>query len=153
MATVDYVSAHGLSYGYQLLGSLLFFVPRSFWTFKPTSTGELVGDYLIDKYEFDYNNLSNPIVSEGYIDFGFFGLFFMAIILAYYIIKLMSWLQSPDPLKKFIAFYFAIHLIFLLRGDLTSGFSYYIGTLLGVYTIPKLVDRLSRFITKTKIKT
>ena len=64
----------------------------------------------------------------------------------------MSWLQSPDPLKKFIAFYFAIHLIFLLRGDLTSGLSYYIGTLLGVYTIPKLVDGLARVITKTKIK-
>lgn len=152
MATVDYVSINGLSYGYQLLSSLLFFVPRSLWTSKPTSTGELVGNYLIEKYEFDYNNLSNPIVSEGFIDFGFFGLFFMAIILAYYVIKLMSWLQSPDPLKKFIAFYFAIHLIFLLRGDLTSGFSYYIGTLLGVYTIPKLVGRLSRVITKTKIK-
>ena len=150
MATVDYVHVNGFSYGYQLLSSLLFFVPRSLWMSKPTSTGELVGDYLIDKYDFTYNNLSNPLVSEGYIDFGFLGLIFMAIILAYFIIRLLSWLQNSDPLKKYIAFYFAIHLIFLLRGDLTSGFSYYIGTFIGAYTVPKLINGCAKNITKIK---
>jgi hypothetical protein len=152
MATVDYVNVNGLSYGYQLLSALLFFVPRSLWTSKPTSSGELIGNYLIDKYDFGFNNLSNPIVSEGYIDFGLFGLIAMAIVLAYFIIKLMSWLQRADPLKRCIAFYFAVHLMFLLRGDLTSGFSYYIGTFIGVYTIPKLVHGFNRYIIKLNIE-
>ena len=78
------------------------------------------------------------------------GLIFMAIILAYFIIRLLSWLQNSDPLKKYIAFYFAIHLIFLLRGDLTSGFSYYIGTFIGAYTVPKLINGCAKNITKIK---
>lgn len=154
MATVDYVKVNGYSYGYQLLSSLLFFVPRSLWVTKPTSTGELVGDYLIDEYNFGYSNLSNSLVSEGYIDFGIFGLIFMAIILAYFIIRLLSWLHNTDPLKKYIAFYFSVHLIFLLRGDLTNGFSYYIGTFIGVYTIPRLVNGFTKYVIRSKnIKT
>ncbi|MFC0603408.1 hypothetical protein [Winogradskyella pulchriflava] len=152
MATVDYVSANGFSYGYQLLSTLLFFVPRSLWGAKPTSSGELIGNYLIDEYNFGYSNLSNPLVSEGYVDFGFFGLIFMALVLAYFIIRLLLWLQSTDPLKKHIAFYFAIHLMFLLRGDLTNGFSYYVGTFLGVYTVPKLVNYFAKFLIKSSVR-
>jgi hypothetical protein len=79
MATVDYVSKNDFSFGYQLLSAFLFFIPRSIWPSKPISTGELVGNYLMDDYGFKFNNLSNPMVSEGYINFGLFGVFLMAI--------------------------------------------------------------------------
>ncbi|WP_353777091.1 O-antigen polysaccharide polymerase Wzy [Winogradskyella sp. 3972H.M.0a.05] len=140
MATAEYVSKHGMSFGFQLLSGLLFFVPRSIWASKPTSTGELIGNYVIDEYDFVYHNLSNPMVSEGYINFGFIGIILMATALAYFVVKLLNWLFSNDPLKRIMAFYFSVHLLFFLRGDFTNGFSYFIGTLIGVMLIPKAIN-------------
>ncbi|MDG1315031.1 MAG: hypothetical protein P8P29_05860, partial [Flavobacteriaceae bacterium] len=73
MATVEYVKLYGLSWGFQLLGVCLFFIPRSLWTTKPLSTGELIGNYLFDTTPRNFTNLSNPVVSEGFINFGLIG--------------------------------------------------------------------------------
>lgn len=151
MASVDYVSVYGHSYGHQLLNALLFFVPRSIWEGKPNSTGIVVGEHLIDNYGFHYSNLSNPLVSEGYINFGVFGVILGAIVLAVVITKLISWFKGSDYLKKIMSFYFALHMIFLLRGDFTNGFSYYIGTLVGVIVIPQSIQFLIKeFLTHQK---
>ena len=145
MATVEYVSHFGYSFGYQLLGAILFFVPRGFWHSKPLSTGQELGNYLIDYHNFgdgSFNNLSNPIISEAYVNFGVFGIILMFVILAYMIVKFLNWFRSGDSLKEIIAFYFAIHLIFLLRGDLANGIAYFVGPFIGVYTIPKIIDKV-----------
>ncbi len=141
-ATIDYVKYEGFSYDYQFLSAFLFFIPRKIWEEKPISTGQLVGEHLIDNYDFTYSNLSNPMVSEGYINFGVFGVILLAIALAFTVVYLLTWLQSNDLMKKMMAFYFAIHLLFFLRGDFTNGFSYYIGTLLGVMGVARIVDYL-----------
>ena len=144
LATLEYVEINGISWGYQLLGVFLFFIPRSIWLSKPTSTGELIGEYLMSTTPRNYSNLSNAIVSEGYINFGFFGVVLLAIILAYFIVKFISWIISKNYFKEFISFYFALHLLFLLRGDLTNGVSYFVGPLISIYFIPKLLIRLFR---------
>ena len=141
-ATIDYVSYEGYSYGNQLLSALLFFVPRSIWENKPLSTGQFIGDHLIYHHGFNYNNLSNPLVSEGYINFGIYGVVAMAFLLALVIVKLLAWLKSDDFSKKIIALYFSIHLLFLLRGDFANGFSYYIGVFIGVYVIERILEIL-----------
>ena len=141
-ATVDYVKYEGFSYGEQLLSAFLFFIPRNLWEDKPINTGHLVGQHLIENYDFHYGNLSNAMVSEGYINFGIPGVILMAIALAYTIVYLLSWLEGTHYLKKMMAFYFAIHLLFFLRGDFTNGFSYYVGTSIGVLGIFKMVDFL-----------
>lgn len=145
MATMDYVDEYGFSLGYQLLSAFLFFIPRGIWENKPLGTGELVGDHLVDKFDFSYSNLSNPYVSEGFINFGFFGVIIGAILIAIILVRAIAWLQSDDYLKKMIAFYLAIHLIFLLRGDFTNGYTYYVGTFLGVVVLPKLIKALLEF--------
>ena len=142
MATVEFVGHNGYSWGYQFLSALLFFIPRSMWEAKPLSTGEVIGNYLIEEHNFNFNNLSNPMVSEGFVNFGIFGIFLMAICLSYVIIKFIRWLESSDSLKEIIAFYFAIHLMFLLRGDFTNGFVYFIGPFIGALLIPKIVNKL-----------
>ncbi|WP_299127943.1 O-antigen polymerase [uncultured Winogradskyella sp.] len=147
-ATIDYVSYNGFAYGYQLLSGLLFFVPRAIWTSKPISTGELIGNYIVEEYNFNFTNLANPLVSEGYINFGIFGVLLMSIALAYFMVKHLIWLNRDDQLKRIMAFYFAIHLIFLLRGDFTNGYTYYIGTLMGVFLIPKIVHKSIKFALK-----
>jgi len=144
LATLEYVEINGISWGYQLLGVCLFFIPRSIWASKPISTGELIGDYLMNTTPRNYSNLSNPLVSEGYINFGLIGVALLAIILAYFTVKFIAWIISKHEFKEFIAFYFALHLLFLLRGDLTNGVSYFVGPLLSVYFFPKLLIKLFR---------
>jgi hypothetical protein len=73
----------------------------------------------------------------------------MAIFLAFVIARQLRWLYSSDTLKSIISFYFAIHMIFLLRGDFTNGFVYYVGTFFGVYIIPKGVLLLIKKALKT----
>lgn len=148
---MEHVSFDGLSYGYQLLSALLFFVPRSIWSGKPDSSGLIVGNHVKDHYDFHFTNLANPYIAEGFLNFGIVGVIVMAIVLALVIVYFLTWLKSSDLLKKSVAFYFAMHLIFLLRGDFTNGYSYFIGTLFGLYIIPKLIIKLYCFVFKQKV--
>ena len=140
--TVDYVNKYGFSYGYQFLGGLFFFIPRIIWIKKPFSTGQVIGEHLIDDYGFGFSNLSNSLVSESFINFGVIGVIIIPIILAIVIIHMIRWLKSDNYLKKIMAFYFAMHLIFLLRGDFSNGFTYFIGPLIAVVYFPKIIERI-----------
>ncbi|WP_146105113.1 O-antigen polysaccharide polymerase Wzy [Nonlabens arenilitoris] len=148
---MEHVEFDGLSYGYQLLSALLFFVPRSLWITKPDASGLIVGNHVIDHYNFYFANLSNPYIAEGYMNFGIIGIIVMAIILALSIVYFLTWLNSSNLFKKSIAFYFAMHLLFLLRGDFTNGFSYFIGTLIGLYILPNFIFKFYHFIFKQKL--
>ncbi|MDT0264796.1 hypothetical protein RM844_00675 [Streptomyces sp. DSM 44915] len=61
---------HGHSYGEQLLGAALFFVPRGMWADKPEDTGFLVGGWMGT----DSANLSSPLWAELWLDFGLLGM-------------------------------------------------------------------------------
>ncbi|WP_394355200.1 O-antigen polysaccharide polymerase Wzy [Nonlabens antarcticus] len=150
---IEVVEKNGFSWGYQLLSALLFFIPRSIWSGKPDASGQVVGDHLINNYDYYFANLSNPLVSEGYMNFGFLGVVIMAVALALTIVYFLTWLNSHDHLKKAVAFYFAVHLLFLLRGDFTNGYSYFVGTFIGLYVIPKLILKISHLLLDQKIWT
>lgn len=149
--SINYVNEHSFSCGYQLLGGLFFFIPRSLWRSKPISSGQLIGEYLVDDFGFNFTNLSNSLVSESFLNFGLIGVLFFPLMLAYILIILSKWLKGSDYLKKIMAFYFAIHLIFFLRGDFTNGFSYYIGPLLAVVVFPKVIQFLIKEVNKAII--
>jgi len=137
-----YIQDHGVSYGNQLVGAILFFIPRSFWVDKPLSSGMEVGDYLIFNYGFWFNNLSMPFIGEALLNFGFLGIIFFAVLLAYVVSLSGRWLRSISFLKHFIAIYFSYHLLFLLRGDLMNGIAYFVGPLVAIYFLPKLISNL-----------
>ncbi|NGO73408.1 hypothetical protein, partial [Streptomyces boncukensis] len=65
--TISYSgSGEGHSYGRQLAGTVLFFVPRSVWQDKPEDPGTRVGEWM----GMPYPNLSSPLWSELWLDFG-----------------------------------------------------------------------------------
>ncbi|MBO8195019.1 hypothetical protein ITI46_25690 [Streptomyces oryzae] len=69
--TVTFVdSGEGHSYGRQLAGTALFFVPRSVWTGKPHDPGTRVGTWM----GMPYPNLSSPLWAELWLDFGPLGM-------------------------------------------------------------------------------
>lgn len=145
LATIDYCDRNGITSGEQLKPVFLFFVPRSVWTSKPEVTGFKIGNYLIKSYGFNFNNLSNPYVSEGYINFGLFGIILFAVILALIFVWQIRWLESEDSLKSIFAFYFSIYLIYFLRGDLANVYMLIISTLFAVVFFPKVLFALINY--------
>src|SRR5258708_16896338 len=71
--SVEIVKVHGVEWGHQLFGALLFFVPSGLWSTKQLATGIFLADYLIVNYSTWFTNLSAPLIAEGYLDFGPFG--------------------------------------------------------------------------------
>ncbi|EST31681.1 hypothetical protein N566_20525 [Streptomycetaceae bacterium MP113-05] len=69
--TVSFAEAGtGHTYGRQLSGTLLFFVPRSVWDGKPEDSGVRVGEWM----GMNNTNLSSPLWAELWLDFGPFGI-------------------------------------------------------------------------------
>lgn len=64
--TITWVDTRGHTYGRQLAGSALFFVPRSVWNGKPEDTGVRVGEWM----GMNMTNLSAPLWTELWVDFG-----------------------------------------------------------------------------------
>ncbi|RKN45907.1 hypothetical protein [Streptomyces hoynatensis] len=69
--TITYArDGNGHTYGRQVAGAALFFVPRSVWEGKPQDTGFLVGGWMGT----DSANLSSPLWAELWLDFGPLGM-------------------------------------------------------------------------------
>lgn len=68
--TISWVDTRGHTYGRQLAGSAFFFVPRAAWSGKPEDTGVRVGQWM----GMNMTNLSAPLWTEFWVDFGAPGL-------------------------------------------------------------------------------
>ncbi|MEC4017830.1 hypothetical protein [Streptomyces sp. H27-D2] len=70
--TITHVDSGGSShsYGRQLSGAVLFFVPRNIWPNKPRDTGIRIGEWMGT----NNTNLSSPLWSELWLDFGSMGM-------------------------------------------------------------------------------
>lgn len=64
--TISWVDTRGHTYGRQLAGSALFFVPRAVWSGKPEDTGVRVGQWM----GMNMTNLSAPLWTELWVDLG-----------------------------------------------------------------------------------
>lgn len=65
-----------ITYGNQLLGVLLFWVPRSIWSNKPIGSGAFMAEIT----NLDFSNISMNYFAEGYINFGVFGMFLFLLV-------------------------------------------------------------------------
>ncbi|TDT46082.1 O-antigen polymerase [Fonticella tunisiensis] len=130
IATNNYVNLFGFQYGKQLMGDFLFFIPRKIWELKPLNTGMLIGRYLMYNNGMWFDNLSNPIVSEAFIDFGIIGIVVYGLIIG----RLANFIEISirDNFSFIVALFVSQHFIFLLRGDLMNGIAYLVGPLLAI---------------------
>jgi hypothetical protein len=128
---VEMVGKQGISWGRQLLGDLLFFVPSATWHGKPAATGIAIGNYLIMHYSGWFTNLSAPLVGEGYMDFGTAGVVLYGAGLAMFVVWLNRLASGGGKLISFpVAMYAAVFLMFALRGSLMVAVAYGTGSLL-----------------------
>ena len=124
-----YVRAFGLTYGLQLVGAILFFVPRTVWPSKPIGSGHTVFKYF---FKSDFTNVSAPLISEGLINFGVVGIVAFALLCGI-LCKLADdtfWNnQHKVSISRVLYPPLVFQFFFLLRGDLMSGGSYFLAQL------------------------
>src|ERR1700723_3349757 len=128
---VEIAGAHGVQWGHQLLGSLLFFVPSSIWTGKPLATGIFLANYLTKNYSMWFTNLSAPLIAEGYLDFGFVGVMLYAGVAAFAVTLLNKVARRSSKWVSFpLAVYGSVFLMIVLRGSLMIAMGFASATLL-----------------------
>ena len=129
---VDFVT-----YGEQLLGSLLFFVPRVFWPEKPVGSGY----ELSVRLGYDFSNISMPFLAEGYVNFGLIGVFIFAAFAAVLMARLDMRFSSDAASKSVVGysgsiyFYLCGATFFVLRGDLLSSTAYVAAGIFSAYLV------------------
>jgi oligosaccharide repeat unit polymerase len=122
--------------GLQLLGVLLFFVPRSIWYNKPVGSG---WTFAADNGA-TFTNVSMPYFAEGYINFGYIGLALFTIFCSYFTANMDKKYWSRQSV--FFSGYYYLMLgimIFIMRGDLMSSFAFTVGGLLSYHFVKKMV--------------
>ncbi|MFH4562453.1 O-antigen polymerase [Vibrio diabolicus] len=135
-----------ISWGHQLLGSLLFFVPRSLWQSKPIGSGH----QLSENEDLYMSNISMPYIAEGYINFHMFGVLMFSIVLAFLCAKFdrFYWdrkkiTDKVDTISILYLFMLGF-LLFILRGDLLSSISYFVAFILSFFTVVVPIKLYSR---------
>ncbi|MBN1694074.1 oligosaccharide repeat unit polymerase [candidate division WOR-3 bacterium] len=123
--TIQYVAKEGITWGKQLAGPLLFWIPRALWKGKPVGSGGTVAIY----FSYPQTNLSCPLPFEGYINFGLIGLTLFAVLtgVLFSLLDAYHWKISTSASTDIISLYYPFFLgfsLFAMRGDLMSSFSY-----------------------------
>jgi oligosaccharide repeat unit polymerase len=135
------VSKNIITYGKQLLGVLFFWIPRSLWPGKPIGSGA----FIAEKLNFIFSNVSANYFAEGFINFGFFGIFLFLILMAYVTARFdkIYWTKVETMNNNFLTIIYMIclgMLFFILRGDLLSSFAYTVGFILSGIFIYKIFN-------------
>jgi O-antigen polysaccharide polymerase Wzy len=135
-----------VTYGWQLIGVILFYVPRIFWPEKPIGSGQEMAEQL--RYVFD--NISMPFLGEGYVNFGIIGILLFAVILGFVFFKLDRFFAASvanfTGNSYITAFYFYLigALFFVLRGDLLSSFAFTVAGVVVAFTVFKVMATVSQ---------
>lgn len=122
-----------VTWGRQLLGTLLFWLPRSLWETKPIGSGAFVAEQYSD-----FTNISMPWFAEGYINFGYLGIILFTVVLSWFcsFYDCKYW-NNRNRHSQFTPYYLLMvsSLLFFLRGDLMSSLAYTSAALFDIYIV------------------
>jgi oligosaccharide repeat unit polymerase len=133
------------SKGFQVIGILLFWVPRALWEGKPQGTSFDFADYA----GYEAHNVSFPLQAEFYVDYGVIGvaigMFFTGVLYRRMDI-LLSRIKAAGSIASYIfaiaRFELSISGLLLLRGNVLSSFGYTVGvgvTLMMIYVADRSI--------------
>ena len=131
---VIYTDRAGYMDGMQLLSVALFFVPREIWTEKSVATGELTSRAS----NYPFHNISQPLPSEFYVDFGMTGMAIVTLIFGFLIARLDGWINAywdAGPRARLIAGIVVAYTIILMRGALLAIISSVVFFSAGIFLI------------------
>jgi hypothetical protein len=114
----------GISWGANVLGATLFFVPRSWWPEKPPPTSWVTYETATRSIEVGTNNLSTPLMAEGYYAFGWIGALVISLLYWWFISRITLLSRRDFYSWAFLSrCLFAGLVLIFLRGTLTVGVS------------------------------
>jgi hypothetical protein len=135
MNIYEMVQSKGISGGWQLLGAALSYVPREVWPTKAYPTGTAAAEFA----GYSFTNLSAPLVSEIYVDFGVVGLAIIPFFIGWFLISVdrraQYWgRQRGHIIEKFFFGGLIGYETIVLRGSLIAIIShvYLYGALIGL---------------------
>ncbi|MDE8650479.1 hypothetical protein [Novosphingobium album (ex Liu et al. 2023)] len=114
---IIYHDSKGTTNGRQIISAALFFVPRSIWSEKGEPTGAITSKAA----GFEFNNISQPLPSEFYVDFGIYGAAALSLLLGFGIARLDGWINrnwDAGPRARLIAGVVVAFGVILMRGTL-----------------------------------
>lgn len=137
-----------VTYGYQLLGAIGFFIPRAIWSDKPYGSGQTIAH----EFGFHFDNISCNFFAEGYVNFGLIGVFLFTIVYAHLtsLIDKIMYSNYETNSKSFVLVVYLMicfMLFFILRGDLMAGTTFVLGMTISSLSVFYM---LKRFLKKTK---
>jgi hypothetical protein len=163
---IDYVRDHGVVWGRQLAGALLFWVPRTWWPDKPIGSAAYIAtSYLSTTYNVTFTNLASPLLQEAYLNFGAIGVVVTFSFAGYFSglcdarFQLYSRLVPaafrrarvvPAEHIAFMILYpvFLGLSLFILRGDFLSGFAFTSGIVVAFLFVRAVARRRIRWVTE-----
>ncbi|SDT59547.1 hypothetical protein [Bradyrhizobium canariense] len=122
--TVLTVENDGISWGSNIVGAVLFFVPRALWPGKPPPTSWVIYDMMSHFSDVRTDNLSTPLMAEGYYAFGWLGALGIGVLYWWLVSGVIEFSR-----EKFDSWLFLFRCVFaglvliILRGTLTVGVS------------------------------
>jgi hypothetical protein len=130
VSAIRHSKTYGCTWGGQLLGAILFFVPRSVWPTKPIGSGAMLIKKELGRDAF--SNISCPFIAEGMVNFGLIGVALFALFLGTLLTKLdKTYWEHFEKESKAVCFapylFLVFMLFFVMRGDLLSSFAYVCG--------------------------
>ena len=120
MMAAQYVASEGIRMGQQILATLLFFLPRSIFTFKADPTNYILADF----FKFEFRNISSPFFAEFYIDFWFPGAFVGSFLFAFAAKILQRRIQPNYGFYTLPSMALLAYLPIILRGSFLAVIGY-----------------------------
>jgi hypothetical protein len=140
-SAIDFVSDYGITWGRQLLGVALFFVPRAMWPDKPIGSGATI---METQNPDAFSNVSCPFIGECFINLGILGVFAGALFLGYLCSKWDRQYHSGAKMGPSSYLFMISLLFFVLRGDLLSSFAYSAGFLATAWGMNKFATAMKK---------
>ncbi len=134
--SINYLAENGVTWGRQISGTLLFFVPRSLWPNKPIGSGAFVSESM----GMSLDNVSMPIVGEAYINFGILGIILFAFVFGLLCrgFDQRYWKKVENNDNGLLVHFYPVligYFFFMNRGDLMSSFAFIMGLFFAFLTI------------------
>lgn len=141
--TFNYVQDYSISYGYSLLSSIFFFIPREFWPSKSIGSGSFLAQNYIEVAR--NSNIANSCISEYFFNFHILGILIFSVI--YGIVSSLLDTSTKDFIggKTSSSVEERLHLVtyavllglflFHLRGDMMSSLAYTGGLLFAILLV------------------
>ena len=125
-----YIKIEGCTYGRQLMGAILFFIPRGIWPSKSIGSGAFLAEYFSPG---SFSNISCTFSAECLINGGWLGFVFLPLLFGFLFTKIDFVYHNKKDERAFgVSPYILLTplIFFVLRGDLMSSFSYTFGFML-----------------------